>query len=253
MQGDVLDFPKPPATPSSEAAPPTPRSSGSAAVALERADTIPPPSGDNRLKSTPPEGRRISRAERRQQQRRRIELAAASVFAQNGLHAASVEQILQTANVSRSTFYRYFGNLDEVLLSVKRTAAQLFVDTIEQRVRACERTPEKIRVAINTYLDLVGQYGDFARVLHREQPGTTAANAGIRRAALERLIALFKSSIEDAMNEGYILSIPDDVTVRALVLAIDGIAAEYLEKGDEHRAHEAAPGLIGLCYRTLGA
>lgn len=247
MQGDILDFPPSPK-------PPQTQTEGQAAVAVEqRPDTIPPQSARRRLESTPPTGRRISRAERRHMQRRKIEAAAAQVFAKEGLHGASVEQILQTAGVSRSTFYRYFGNLDEVLLAVKRRASELFGDAIEQSVSEVEHVPAKIRAAITTYLDMIGQHGDFARVLHRELPGTSASNAGIRTQALQRMTSLLQKSLEDAKEAGYLLSIPNPVTVRALVFAIDGIAAEYLENNQEERALEAAPGLIDLCYRTLGA
>ncbi len=238
MTGDIVEFPTPEPQPVTQGA-----------TALDAAV----PTGERRPQSTPPSGRRISRAERRQHQRQRIEGAAASVFAREGLHGASVEQILQSAGVSRSTFYRYFSNLDDVLLAVKRTAAQLFGDAVEQSVLACPKSPEKIRVAIRTYLDLVGRYGDFARVLHRELPGTAASSAGIRAATLRRMAQLFRTSLEEAKEQGYILSIPEDVTIRALVFAIEGVACEYLESYDEERAVDAAPGLIDLCYRTFGA
>jgi AcrR family transcriptional regulator len=60
-----------------------------------------------------PQSARPSRAEQRQQ----LETAAAQLFAENGYAATTVEQIADAAEVSPSTFFRYFPSKESLLLA----------------------------------------------------------------------------------------------------------------------------------------
>ena len=54
---------------------------------------------------------------------------ARSCFARNGFHQTTVEAILQEAGVARSTFYRYFAKLDDLLIVlIEHEFAQMFLE-----------------------------------------------------------------------------------------------------------------------------
>jgi len=60
--------------------------------------------------------------------------ASTRVFPCLGYHNATVEDILQEANVARSTFYVYFSNKRELFISVVTTIMQTVLGTIEAGV-----------------------------------------------------------------------------------------------------------------------
>jgi len=58
---------------------------------------------------------------RRQQQTRQAVLAAAAqLFAERGVHAVSVEDILEAADISRGTYYKFFRNRNDVAAQIIR-------------------------------------------------------------------------------------------------------------------------------------
>lgn len=55
------------------------------------------------------------RASRRQRMADEIELAALRLFARHGVEAVTVDDIADSADISRRTFFRYFASKDDVL------------------------------------------------------------------------------------------------------------------------------------------
>jgi AcrR family transcriptional regulator len=70
---------------------------------------------------------RLTRAERRQQTRARLLDAAGRVFAHRGFHAATVDEVADTAGYTKGAVYSNFANKDALFLALldERVAAQL--------------------------------------------------------------------------------------------------------------------------------
>ncbi|HWM16346.1 MAG TPA: helix-turn-helix domain-containing protein [Microbacterium sp.] len=65
--------------------------------------------------------------------------AAAEVFAQEGLDAASVEAICERAGFTRGAFYSNFDSKDELFLELAGRVARARVESVRERVAALER------------------------------------------------------------------------------------------------------------------
>ena len=63
--------------------------------------------------------------------RTRILEAAAAVFTARGLGETTVQHLLQEANVSRRTFYRYFRNQEAVLAGLYDLACDVLLQAIQ--------------------------------------------------------------------------------------------------------------------------
>ena len=84
----------------------------------------------------PPAGGSTSR--RREATRQKLLDAAAQVFAEEGLDAASVEAICDRAGFTRGAFYSNFETKDELFLELAGRVARARVDSVRERVARLE-------------------------------------------------------------------------------------------------------------------
>lgn len=75
---------------------------------------------------------------RRETTRQRLLDAAAEVFAEVGLDAASVEAICERAGYTRGAFYSNFETKDELFFELARVVARERIDSVHGRVRQLE-------------------------------------------------------------------------------------------------------------------
>jgi AcrR family transcriptional regulator len=65
--------------------------------------------------------------------RRALEEAALALFSQRGFSRTTIDEIASRAEVSRSTFFRYFGSKESVLFAPDDEAARHFLELISAR------------------------------------------------------------------------------------------------------------------------
>jgi AcrR family transcriptional regulator len=194
--------------------------------------------------------RQKSPEERRDEQRRRLILAAARVFSRDGFAGASVASILEVSGLSRGTFYRHFEDLPDVFIAVRRAAAELAYEVVSKSVRHESEPVERLRAGIQSFLDLIAQHGDLARVLLRD-PQAHGDEQELFPNPLASYVALMREGLEEAFAKGLIRRVPNEITIHALVCAIQGVGIRYLERHEEAKAAEAAPALFNFCVKAF--
>ncbi len=75
-------------------------------------------------------------AERRARMRRKLVESALLVFAEKGVDASVIEDVIAAAGVSRGTFYNYFRTNAELLVAAIDELGNEVVDLVELRVKA---------------------------------------------------------------------------------------------------------------------
>ncbi|HZP28827.1 MAG TPA: helix-turn-helix domain-containing protein [Acidimicrobiia bacterium] len=112
---------------------------------------------------TPAQGREL-RARGRRTLRRLLD-AGVAVFAERGLHAARVDDIVKAAKTSHGTFYLYFANKEDLFRA-------LAVDVAEHMVELASEFPAftpdgdgrgALRDWLGRFADLYDQYGPVIR------------------------------------------------------------------------------------------
>lgn len=195
--------------------------------------------------------RRMSPAERRDEQRRTLVDAAAHVFARDGYANGSVASILEVSGLSRGTFYRHFRDLREAFLAVQESGAELLFERIDTANRAHSAPQDKMRASITAYLQVCADFGDLSRVFHREAITNGKEYATLRKRNLERLHALFREGLALALAQGHVRRMPDDLTIYAIIVAIEGVALRYLEEHREQEILEAVDPLLRLAQHAF--
>ncbi len=86
-----------------------------------------------------PAGTAPATSRRREATRQKLLDAAAQVFAEEGLDAASVEAICERAGFTRGAFYSNFETKDELFLELAGRVARARVQSVRERVAMLER------------------------------------------------------------------------------------------------------------------
>jgi AcrR family transcriptional regulator len=194
--------------------------------------------------------RSLSPQERRDEQRRTLVEAAAHVFARDGYVNASVASILDASGLSRGTFYRHFHDLQQAFFAVQEDAAVVLFNRLEAAFLSATDPAEKLRACTRAYLELCSEFGDLSRVLHRESM-SNGESALLRRKNIQRVADLFRNGLELAKRGGLVRRVPDEVTVLAVIGAIEAVALRYLEEEREHEVLEALDPLVRLALRAF--
>ena len=176
-------------------------------------------------------------------QRTRLLEAAGRVVAEKGYAAATIEDIVRGAGVSKKTFYEHFGDKLDCFLSAYEAAS----DELLEHVRAAQDTGgdwvDRTRAGIHAYLRWLAAEPALARVFLIE-----IAAAGPE--ALERRERQ-RDRYAERMRELQVTnSVPDEI-FHAVVAGADDLVVRRLREGGELR--ELEPVLVYLQVSLLSA
>lgn len=97
-------------------------------------------------------GRRPNTPEQQEKLRARIVAATRKVFADHGYYDVSVARILERADISRPTFYRYFRNIEQPLATMLADVGRELLVGMSSAVDAADGDVAKVVAAIDAYM-----------------------------------------------------------------------------------------------------
>jgi len=109
-------------------------------------------------------------AERRTRMRRKLVESALLVFAEKGVDASVIEDVIAAAGVSRGTFYNYFRTNGGLLAAAIDELGNEVVDLIESRVKAMPSPAARLFTGFRLYLEAARRFPLFARFIARIGP-----------------------------------------------------------------------------------
>lgn len=148
---------------------------------------------------------RMTRQESQERTRARLIAAAADVFATNGFHAATIEEITERAGFTRGAFYKNFTDKADLFLTVLEQATDDATVEIDLRLAAAGDDGDATLEAVVTWFETAFGAGplDLAQAefwpvatrhpAHRER---LAANAARFEAACVETVARYCSQLE---------------------------------------------------------
>jgi AcrR family transcriptional regulator len=163
---------------------------------------------------------------------RRNELTrqAARLFAEQGYHGTSMEDLAVAMGVQKASLYAHVKSKEDLLHELARDGAVAFhaaLDEIDERLPAVE----KLRLALRGHLHVVAEQLDVATVFVREwrylEGERREAFLAERRRYEDRIRALFREGVEQSE-----LRTDLDVSVAALLfLSAANWAYTWLQRG----------------------
>ncbi|MFT3926927.1 MAG: TetR/AcrR family transcriptional regulator [Myxococcales bacterium] len=181
--------------------------------------------------------------------RSRILQAGAMVFAQSGVRAASVEDILLVSGISRRTFYRFYEGKEDVMLALYNLGTEGLLGACRFAVASTHDPLLRFERCIDAHLQNARGLARLIFVLGGEAQHHESPLYVRRREVHDQLVQLL------AHAPG--MPALDELMVRAMILALEGVVRFMLEQGDEGRSvssselARAKKMLLQLCSGAL--
>lgn len=106
-------------------------------------------------------------AERRERMRARLLESALTVFADKGVGASVIQDVIAAAKVSQGTFYNYFRTNEELLLAVTEELSNELIQAIENELVVHEDPAMRIATGVRLYLHHAVTFPLFGRFVAR--------------------------------------------------------------------------------------
>lgn len=184
--------------------------------------------------------------------RQEILKAAREVFAQKGLHAATLDEIAEKAEFAKGTLYGYFQNKDDLFATMLEEEIINFEKSLEQVSREDLPATAKVEKVIKTMLLIFEQNVDFLQLLSKERPGMASIpTADNMMTHFRNLTTIVASMIRQGIKEG-VFAVKDPVrTSAALFNLTHGSAMGSLLNKKKINDPEEAKFITGIFFNGI--
>lgn len=174
------------------------------------------------------------------QPRERILEAMLVVSGEIGYEQVAVRNVIERAQTSRATFYKYFEDREDCFTRAYGEASEWLYQRLIGAGRRQPSWREGLRAALAELLELCANQPALAKALIVEVHAAGEQSLARRRDLMERL----SRALDGARREIPSRQAPPPVASEFIVGAIDTLLAAKLLDGEAERAPEMLPGLL---------
>ena len=160
-------------------------------------------------------------AEKRARMRRTLVESALFTFAEKGVDASVIEDVIAAARVSRGTFYNYFSTNAELLVAANVELMSEIMTLIEARVQEAPSPAARLCLGLQLYLDVARRFPLFARFMTRAGP----AGAGLGSVLHDYVPRHIRAAVKMGEFIKLPISVALDVIAGTMLMAVSRIAA----------------------------
>ncbi len=183
--------------------------------------------------------------------RDRLVQAAMDVFAQQGYHGTTVDDIVAASDSSKGAFYHYFPSKQGIFLVLLDQLAAMVEAGVDQAIDREDGALAKVEAALRVVLEVAGSHRDLARILLVESaalgPEFEQSRLGIQR----RFAALIQRHLDRAVADCAIPSQDTHTAATAWIGAINEVLTQQMASGADLLA--SLPALRTVLLRSIGA
>nr|WP_302104710.1 TetR/AcrR family transcriptional regulator [Polycladomyces sp. WAk] len=167
-----------------------------------------------------------------QHARDKILFAALQLFTSKGFQETSILEVVETARVSKTTFYNFFRNKEELLVRLFEQLAEEILDEVKRAVREEKQATYKGFAGIRRYLQLCTERDSVARLLLITAAGVSGEVEAVRRKAHARFARLIQRTALEVMPEK-VSEAEIEVVSKAMVGAVNEVVIQRVADGSE--------------------
>jgi len=185
---------------------------------------------------------RLSRSARRAQ----LLVAARDVFADQGYHAAAMDDIAERAGVSKPVLYQHFPGKLELYQALLTTYADELVVSVRSALLTTSDNEERVQAAVAAYFDFVAGEGKAYRLIFGSDLRGEAT--GVVEGALNRCI----ETVAEAVTTDAGLDLSRARLLAVGLVGLSQVAAQYWLDSDQSISRDEAVQLLtSLAWRGL--
>jgi len=156
----------------------------------------------------------------------------ARVAVEQGLRDMTVELILQSASVSRRTFYQHFRNIEEALKAVYERVTIQMVRAIRDRIEPLDDPMRRLFAGLDAYLDYQLQGGQLVGLLQIEAANPASSLFPLREQLHDSLVQFIDREITAELGGTL-----DPLLYRSVIIGMEGMIT-HLRRGGGFTAAE---------------
>jgi AcrR family transcriptional regulator len=145
-----------------------------------------------------------------------ILLAAMNIFAKKGITNTTVQDLLDEAEVSRRTFYKYFDNKIDVLHSIYKLSSDPLLDQISVINSESQSLIEAIQQSFDFFVDYCTRLGNIMRAMQEEALNSDSPLSEHRKQFHQNCVNIFTDTVQ-RLSVGHI----DPMVFYTLVWAVE--------------------------------
>jgi AcrR family transcriptional regulator len=181
--------------------------------------------------------------------RDRIVLGAMAVFTDQGIADATVQDVLERAEVSRRTFYQYFQGKEDVLRAVYDLRVDRLVAALGAGIQRPGDPMDKVVAALDAWITLQIEGGRLFVELQSEASRPASLLHPRRERTVDAIVATIDGAVRAAGGRAV-----DPLVYRGLVLGVEGLALHQVERqalvSERERFREAVAALVLVVLRS---
>lgn len=185
--------------------------------------------------------------------RRRLLDGAARVFARQGYHGTTVDDIVVECGSSKGAFYFHFDSKEALFLTLMEEFAGMLAGALERAVRtSAARGPGRVEAAVKGGLEVVARYPQLARVFLVESVGASPRLEAKRRELFDRFARIVQGYLDEAASR-HPLAVKDTALAASAVMgAINEVVVRWLSGPGTPPLEQLAPELSRFVLRAVG-
>jgi len=184
--------------------------------------------------------------------RTRMMQAAIRVFADKGYQAATIRDIVQTADVAIGTFYFYFPDKETLFVHLYEETADFLLQAIRQAVRGRASFPQQIRAGLQAYINIATFEPAVVQLLLVAAVGAIPSLSAVRAEYRSRLTNIWQELLDDALDAAAVPPQDSQLTAEGLVGAVDEVILNLLTHADSvSEAPAVVEALATFCLRAV--
>ena len=163
------------------------------------------------------------------EKRDRILRAAVKIFSRKGFFNSKVSEIARAAEVADGTIYLYFRNKDDLLISLFEEKMGEVVADVRRRIAVGGNALEKLRIFIESHMDLLERESGLVEVLQVELRQSTKFLKDYTPVKFFEYLEIISDILEEGKREGVLR--PDlntSIARRAIFGALDELSLTYI-------------------------
>jgi AcrR family transcriptional regulator len=184
--------------------------------------------------------------------RERILDAALSVFAGQGYHRATVDDIVRASGTSKGAVYHHFPNKEALFLALADDFATRLATAVAAAIGQRHGALGKVEGALGAALSTFAGNERLARLILLEAVSLGPTWETKRAEVHDRFAALIQGYLDEAVAEGSIPSLDTRVATLAWLGAVNEVVIQWLH-GRLTDLAPTVPALTALLLRSIGA